>query len=157
MLIVLRSCFGSTLGPSPPAAIVKMGKGKGGKGKKGTSWAREVGTYAYLKNFRKGLHYQLERCERELEAAAAANDDATARDATDRWLWILEKQEILDIYQEMVWDMPVTQLGVQVKEYGSLERDARRRLTPAEIRWNAELIEAEGLQQRRGPASSAWL
>ena len=63
LLIVLRSCFGSILGPSPPAAIVKMGKG--GKGKKGTSWAREVGTYAYLKNFRKGLRYQRERCERE--------------------------------------------------------------------------------------------
>ena len=29
------------------------------------------------------------------------------------------------------------------------------RLTDAEIRWNAELIEAEGLQQRRGSASAA--
>ena len=79
-----------------------MDKGKGGKGKKGTSWARDVGTFPYLKNFRKGLRHQRERCERELEAAAAAIDVATARDATDRWLWILEKQEILDIYNEMV-------------------------------------------------------
>ena len=29
--------------------------GKGGKGKKGPSWARDVGTYSYLKNFRKDL------------------------------------------------------------------------------------------------------
>ena len=121
-----------------------MGKGKGGKGKKGTSWAREVGTYAYLKNFRKRLRYQRERCERELEAAAAALDAATARDATDRWLWILEKQDILDMQNEMVWDMPVTQHGSQM-EYGSLEPAARRCLTDEEIGWNAELIEAEGL------------
>ena len=130
--------------------------GKGGKGKKGTSWARDVGTYSYLKNFRKGLRYQRERCERELEAAAAALDAATARDATDRWLWILEKQDILDIHNEMVWGMPVTQHDRQM-EYGNLEPAARRRLTNAEIRWNAELIEAEGLQQRRGSASSVWL
>ena len=131
--------------------------GKGGKGKKGTSWAREVGTYSYLKNFRKGLRYQRERCERELEAAAAAADAAAARDATNRWLWILEKQDILDIHNEMVWDMPVTQHGKQMNKYGSLERSARRRLTDAEIRWNAELIEAEGLQQRHGSASGVCL
>ena len=59
-----------------------------GKGKKGTSWPREVGTRPYLKNFRKGLRHQRERCVRELEAA---RDDATARDAEDRWRWILEK------------------------------------------------------------------
>ena len=57
----------------------------------------------------------------------------------------------------MVWGMPVTQHGMQMKEYGSLERDARRRLTDAEIRWNAELIEAEGLQQRHGSASGVLL
>ena len=130
---------------------------KGGKGKKGTSWARQVGTYAYLKNFRKGLRYQRERCERELEAAAAAADAAAARDATNRWLWILEKQDSLDIHNEMVWDRPVTQPGRQMKKYGSLERAARRRLTDAEIRWNAELIEAEGLQRRHGSASGVLL
>ncbi|MDA8583980.1 hypothetical protein N9L68_07085 [bacterium] len=143
--------------PSPPAAIVMMGKGKGGKGNKWTSWAREVGTYAYLKNFRKGLRYQRERCERELEAAAAAIDAAIARAATERWLWILEKQDILDKNHEMVWGMPVTHHGMQMKEYGSLERAARRRLTNAEIRWNAELIEAERLQQRHGSASGVCL
>ena len=70
-----------------------MVKGKGGKGKKGTSWARNVGTFPYLKNFRKGLRHQRERCEREW---AAAPDDATARDAADRWHWILEKQDRWD-------------------------------------------------------------
>ena len=59
----------------------------------------------------------------------------------------------MDIHNEMVWGMPVTQHGMQMKEYGSLERAARRRLTDAEIRWNAELIEAGGLQQRLGSAS----
>ena len=134
-----------------------MAKGKGGKGKMGTSWARAVETFPYLKNYRKGLRHQRERCEREWEAARAAGDDATARDATDRWLWIIEKQEILDFYNEMVWDVPVTQHGMLMKTYGNLDPDARRRLTPAEIRWNAELIEAEWRQQRRGSASSVCL
>ena len=56
-----------------------MDKGKGGKGKKDTSWPREPGTLPYLKNFRKGLRFQLERAFREMEAAP---DDATTR---DRW------------------------------------------------------------------------
>ena len=38
------------------------GKG-GGKGAKG--FTREVGSFAHLKNFRKGLAHQRERCERE--------------------------------------------------------------------------------------------
>ena len=130
-----------------------MDKGKGGKGKKGTSWPRELGTYPYLKNFRKGLHHQRQRCEREW---AAAPDDATARDATHRWHWILEKQHRLDNRHEMVRGMPVTQQG-RHRTYGSLEPAARRRLTDAEIRWNAELIEAEGLQQRHGSASGVCL
>ena len=57
----------------------------------------------------------------------------------------------------MVWGMPVTHHGMQMKEYRSLERAARRRLTNAEIRWNAELIEAERLQQRHGSASGVCL
>ena len=63
----------------------------------------------------------------------------------------------MDIRNEMVWDMPVTQHGKQMKKYGSMERSARRRLTDAEIRWNAGLIEAEGLQQRHGSASGVCL
>ena len=66
-----------------------MDKGKGGKGKKGTSWPREVGTRPYLQNFRKGLRFQRERALREMEAAP---DAETARDANDRWCWILQKQ-----------------------------------------------------------------
>ena len=78
---------------------------------------------------------------------------ATARELDDRWRWILEKQDSLDNRNEMVWDMPVTQHGMQM-EYGSLQPAARRRLTDAEIRWNAELIEDERLQQPRGSASA---
>ena len=55
------------------------GKGKGGKGKKSTSWQREAGTYPYLKNFRKGLRYQREWCERDLrKAVGAASANALA-------------------------------------------------------------------------------
>ena len=83
---------------------------------------------------------------------ATASDEATASDLRVRERWILKKLDFLDNRDEMVLDMPVTQQGRQM-EYGSLEPAARRRLTDAEIRWNAELIEAEGLQQRHGSAS----
>ena len=53
---------------------------------------------------------------REPTSAAAAIDVATDRDAPDRWLWIIDKQDILDIQNEMVWDMPVTQHGMQMKK-----------------------------------------
>jgi hypothetical protein len=139
-----------TLPWAPPAATVEMGKGAKGEGKNRTSRAREVGTHAYLKNFRKGLRHQRERCSRELALDQLA---ATARELDDRWRWILEKQDSLDNRNEMVWDMPVTQHGMQM-EYGSLQPAARRRLTDAEIRWNAELIEDEKLQQPRGSASA---
>ena len=73
-----------------------MHKGKGGKGKKGkgkgknwTSWAREVGTQKYLKNFRKGLRWQLERAVAEM---VAAPDDIVAR---DRWYWVITKRKSL--------------------------------------------------------------
>ena len=76
LLIVRRSRLGSTLVPSPPAANVEMnkGKGKGGKGKQSTSWQREVGTYPYLKNFRKCLRFPLNRC---LSEFAESPDSAT--------------------------------------------------------------------------------
>ena len=127
-----------------------MVKGKGGKGKKGTSWPREVGTYPYLKNFRKGLRFQLERCLREL---AASPDPATACFVDTRLRWILAKQDFLDNFHEMVWDMPAP--WCPQMEYGSLEPAARRCLTDEEIRWNKVLIQAEGRQQRRGSASAA--
>ena len=89
----------------------------------------------------------MERYSLEL---AAACDDATARDLRDRRIWILEKQDFLDNQHEMVYDMPVTKHGRQI-QYGSLELAARRRLTDAEIWWNAELI----VEERRGSASAA--
>ena len=58
--------------------------------------------------------------------------------------------------EQMVWDMPVTKHGKQM-EHGSLEPAARRRLTDAEIPWNAELIEAEGLQQRTSSVPSWFM
>ena len=73
----------------------------------------QVGTYAYLKNSRKGLHYQRERCLRDLAAATDARDAATAAECNDRLLWIREKQDFLDTRNEMVLDRPVTQRGRQ--------------------------------------------
>ena len=96
----------------------------------------QVGTYAYLKNFRKGLHHQRERCERELAEATDARDAATAADCNDRLRWIRRKQHFLDRRNEMVWDRPVWQNGREM-EFGSLEPAARRRLTNEKIRWNA--------------------
>ena len=68
-----------------------MDKGKGGKGKKWTSWPREVGTYPYLKNFRKGLHHQLDRCLRDLQASP---DPATRCFVDHRLVWILAKFDL---------------------------------------------------------------
>ena len=56
----------------------------------------EVGTYRYLKNFRKGLKYQLERCLRESAEAREAGGAATAADRDERLRWIHEKQAFLD-------------------------------------------------------------
>ena len=50
--------------------------GNGGKGKKGTRWPREEGSYAYLKNFRRGLCHQRERALRDMQAD---EDDKKAR------------------------------------------------------------------------------
>ena len=75
-----------------------------------------VGSYAYLKNFRKGLRYQRERC---LHAATDAGDAATAADCGDRLRWIREKQVFLDTRNEMVWDRPARQNDRQM-DFGSL-------------------------------------
>ena len=150
MSAVAVSAQGSTLGPSPPAAKVEMDKGKGGKGKKWTSWPREVGTYPYLKNFRKGLHHQLGRCLRDLQASP---DPATRCFVDTRLVWILAKFDLLDNFHVMVWDRPAP--WDPQMEYGSLEPAARRCLTDEEIKWNKVLIQAEGRQQRRGSASAA--
>ena len=116
------------------------GNGGKGKGKKGSSWFREPGTYAYVKNFRKGLHHQRERCERELHEAREALDDATAASLAERLQHILEKQDALDTHNVLVTDRP----------------PCRRRLTVEEIRFNGMLIREEALQQRRAtPATPA--
>ena len=114
----------------------------------------QVGTYACLKNFRKGLKHQRERCFRELAAATDAGDAATAADCNGRLRWIHEKQAFLDTRNEMVTDMPVMRNGRQ-REYGSLEPAARRRLTNEEIRWNAEMIRNEGATPATPAAATA--
>ena len=96
-----------------------------------------------MKNFRKGLKYQRERCLRELAAAADTGDAATAADRNDRLLWIRQKQAFVDTGNEMAKDTPVRKNG-RLMEYGSLACAARRQLTDKEIRWNAWMIEAEG-------------
>ena len=68
--------------------------------------------------------------------------------------WIHEKQDALDKRGEMMCDMPIVQ-GVRQRGCGSLERDAWRPLTDAEIHWGAQLIEAEA--DERGCNSLALL
>ena len=115
------------------------GKGKGGNGK-GKAWQpRQVGTLAFLKNFRKGLSHQLERCRNDIAAATARGDHVAAQEAQHRVDWIFAKQRRLDVEHEMVTDKPSWQSGRQVM-YGSLQDDARRWLSDAEIKWNNELI-----------------
>ena len=156
LLIVLRSCLGSTLGPSPPVATVEMDKGEGlcgngGKGKKGTRWPREEGSYAYLKNFRRGLRHQRERALRDMQA----DEDDKKSEAQRRWLWILQKQYFLDYVDEMIFDEPVTLEGKETTQYGSMAETARRRLTKSEVLWNTQFIKQEAVQQRRGFALAA--
>ena len=95
--------------------------GNGGKGKKGTRWAREEGSYAYLKNFRRGLRHQRKRALRDMQA----DEDDKKGDAQHRWLWILQKQYFLDDCNEMIWDRAVTQQGTEM-QYGSMEHGAHR-------------------------------
>ena len=112
--------------------------GNGGKGKKGTRWPREEGSYAYLKNFRRGLRHQRERALRDIEA----DEDDKKSEAQRRWLWILQKQYFLGYCNEMIWDEAVTQQGKDMK-YGSMAPNAMRCLRKQEIRWNAALIKQE--------------
>ena len=126
-----------------------MDKGKGGKGKKGTHWAREPGTYPYLKNFRRGLRFQRERALRDMHAAP--DDEKSA--AQDRWCWALQKKWFFDHCNEIIVARAVTQQGTEM-QYGSMGPKARRCLTKEEIRWNAAFIEEEAEEQRRGSASA---
>ena len=107
----------------------------------------QVGGYALLKNFRRGLRHQLEHCASELEAATARADAAAEADCEDRLLWIGSKQQFLDVQHEMVTDTPSWRNEKEM-EYGSLHPDARRPLTEQEIAWNEELIVAEAATAR---------
>ena len=79
------------------------GKGKGGNGKTSTIGPREIGTYPYLKNIRKGLRCQLDRCLRKLTASP---DPAAACFVDSRLHWISTKQYFLDTLNIMIWDQP---------------------------------------------------
>ena len=84
----------------------------------GPRWEREVGSWPYLKNLRKGLRYQQEQCEKDLRNAV---DAATADPSAKRLQWIINKQCSLYIYGVIVSD----------------SQDHPRFLTDQEIRWNA--------------------
>ena len=125
-------------------------RGKGGNGNKSTFGPRELGTYPCLKNFRKGLRFQLDRCLRTLTSFP---DPATACLVDSRLHWIFTKQYFLDNLNTMIWDQPAP-WDPQI-EYGSLESAAKRCLTDEETRWNKVLIHAERRQPRRCSASAA--
>ena len=104
----------------------------------------QVGTYAHLKNFRKGLAHQLERCESELSAATASHNWQGEEEAKHRLQWIYEKYRRLDtLPHEMITDKPAWGCG-RMQNYGSLDADAIRHLTRDEIGWNEQLIVQEG-------------
>ena len=128
-----------------------MHKGKGGKGKKGTRWARKPGTQAYLKNFRRGLRWQLERALGEM--VAVPDDEKCA--AQGRWFWVLATQKSLDYGHEMVKGGPVMLEGWQMQYADLKETAARRCLTEEDTRWNAAFMEQEAEEQRRDSASVA--
>ena len=81
--------------------------GNGGNDKKETRRPRAPGSYAYLKNFRRGLLHQRKRALRDMQA----DEDDKKGDAQHRWLWILQKQYFLDYCNEMIWGEAVTLEG----------------------------------------------
>ena len=99
----------------------------------------QAGTFAFLKNFRKGLRHQMARCNSQLAAATACGDPSAAQEAQHRLDWIFEKQRRLDVDHDMVHDKPSWHFGREL-EYGSLQDDARRLLTAQEIDWNEVLF-----------------
>ena len=103
-----------------------------------------MGTYRYLKNYRKGLHHQLVRCRSELEAATASWYNSGAEACRHRLAWIFEKQRFLDEGHEYITDKPAWdwKSGKELA-YGSLAESARHALTDQEIAWNQELIDEE--------------
>ena len=94
------------------------------------------------------------RCRSQLAAATARGDLAAAQEAQHRLDWIFEKQRRLDLEHEMVTDKPSWQNGREVP-YGSLQDDARRLMTWAEIEWNEELISEEAAAASSSVATGA--
>ena len=92
----------------------------------------QVGTWAYLKNFRKGLRHQASRCKSELEAAEARGDVSAAAELQHRLDWIFAKQRYLDVEHVMVLDKPSWQHG-RALEYGGLQEDAMTCMSAREI------------------------
>ena len=113
----------------------------------------QVGTYSYLKNFRKGLLHQKDRCLREL---AKSRDKATAADLERRFDWIHAKIDALNRRHQMICDKAFVWPDGRERWYGSMEPDAMRPLTDKEIRWNNSLIREEhAAVDRAGPAATA--
>ena len=106
----------------------------------------QVGTYAYLKNFRKGLAHQYQRCKAQMEAADESAE--TAESHRKRLAWIEQKQIRLDRYHEMILDRPGMWMGEE-QPYGNM--NPFRQLSEQEIEWNRELREEERNQQPRYP------
>ena len=109
----------------------------------------QVGTRSYLKNFRKGLAHQYQRCKAEMESHLPVAADELAWMQT-RLAWIETKQIRLDTYHEIILDSPGIWMG-EPQEYGDMT--PIHRLSDQEIEWNRELCEEEGnvLQQPRYP------
>ena len=63
------------------------GNGKGGQGRGFPS--RQIGTHAYLKNYRKGLRHQTERAQEDSETLRNTSRFAAAH---DRLQWTFQKQ-----------------------------------------------------------------
>ena len=109
----------------------------------------QVGTWAYLKNFRKGLAHQYQKCKAQMESADECA--ATAELHRKRLAWIEEKQIRLDTFHEMIVDRPGIWMG-EPQQYGNM--NPFRQLSGQEIEWNRELCEEERrnvLQQPRYP------
>ena len=92
----------------------------------------QVGTRAYLKNFRKGLKFQVSKCTSLLENATARGDDSEAAELQHRLDWIFAKQRYLDVGHVMVLDKPSWQHG-RALEYGGLQEDAMTSMSAREI------------------------
>ena len=110
----------------------------------------QVGTRSYLKNFRKGLAHQYQRCKAQMESHLPVAADELAWMQT-RLAWIKTKQIRLDTYHEIILDSPGIWMG-EPQQYGDMT--PFHRLSLQEIEWNRELCEEERrnvLQQPRYP------